>query len=128
MNSQPKQRKTPTARHGMKRNEAPAREERHDAGPLAANASGISDRSSRNSQGSAGEPPMLHPSGYQAASGVQPHLDPSPGTVDITSDEEQVRMRAYKLWEDAGQPEGEQDAHWHAARRQIEAERAEADG
>jgi hypothetical protein len=33
--------------------------------------------------------------------------------------EQQVRERAYRLWEEEGRPEGRADAHWHEARRQV---------
>lgn len=29
--------------------------------------------------------------------------------------EEQIRKRAYRLWEEAGRPEGHHDAHWTQA-------------
>lgn len=37
-------------------------------------------------------------------------------------DEERVRQRAHKIWEEAGCPDGEHDAHWEQAHREIEAE------
>jgi hypothetical protein len=40
-------------------------------------------------------------------------------------DEERVRKRAYEIWEKAGRPDGQHDAHWEQARREIEAEESE---
>jgi hypothetical protein len=36
--------------------------------------------------------------------------------------EERIRTRAYQLWEAAGRPEGQQQAHWEQASRDIDAE------
>lgn len=33
--------------------------------------------------------------------------------------EERIRHRAYEIWESAGRPEGEHDAHWAQARAEI---------
>jgi hypothetical protein len=40
-------------------------------------------------------------------------------------DEERVRQRAHKIWEEAGRPDGQHDAHWEQACREIEAEDGE---
>lgn len=37
-------------------------------------------------------------------------------------DEQQIRDRAYRLWESEGRPEGRADDYWHRARELIEAE------
>lgn len=37
-------------------------------------------------------------------------------------DEQQIRDRAYRLWESEGRPEGRADEYWHRARELIEAE------
>lgn len=34
--------------------------------------------------------------------------------------EDRVRARAHAIWEAAGRPDGEAEAHWHAARRELE--------
>src|SRR5690242_12916589 len=36
--------------------------------------------------------------------------------------EEDIRARAYKLWEEAGKPEGRTDEFWYEAERQLKAE------
>ena len=36
------------------------------------------------------------------------------------STEELVRLRAYALWIEDGQPEGREQEHWQRARREIE--------
>lgn len=36
------------------------------------------------------------------------------------SDEEFVRLRAYSLWIEEGQPEGREHIHWQRARRELE--------
>jgi hypothetical protein len=53
--------------------------------------------------------------------------DPATGQCDrfwdvtpFEASEEKVRARAYALWEAAGRPEGQAEAHWHAARRELE--------
>lgn len=43
------------------------------------------------------------------------------GTAPIH--EENIRPRAYKLWEEAGRPEGRMDEFWHEARHQLDATR-----
>jgi general stress protein YciG len=40
-------------------------------------------------------------------------------------DEERVRQRAHEIWEEAGRPDGQHDAHWEQARREIGAEGGE---
>ncbi len=36
--------------------------------------------------------------------------------------EDDVRARAYKLWAEAGKPEGRRDEFWHEAERQLKEE------
>ncbi len=36
--------------------------------------------------------------------------------------EARIRQRAYALWEAAGRPEGEHEAHWHEAAQQLAAD------
>jgi hypothetical protein len=40
-------------------------------------------------------------------------------------DDERVRQRAHEIWEEAGKSEGQHEAHWEQARREIEAEGGE---
>ena len=40
--------------------------------------------------------------------------------------EEQIRVRAYYLWEQAGRPEGSEPAFWAEAERQMRAEASPA--
>jgi Protein of unknown function (DUF2934) len=40
----------------------------------------------------------------------------------MMQDEERVRQRAHEIWEEAGRPDGQHDAHWEQAQREIEAE------
>ncbi|WBV43323.1 DUF2934 domain-containing protein [Pseudoroseomonas cervicalis] len=35
--------------------------------------------------------------------------------------EERIRQRAYALWEQAGRPHGQDEAHWHQARSELDA-------
>jgi hypothetical protein len=37
--------------------------------------------------------------------------------VDV--DEQAIRARAYRLWEAAGKPEGQEEQFWHEAERQL---------
>lgn len=36
--------------------------------------------------------------------------------------QERIAERAHRLWEEAGRPDGEHDAHWHRAEAEIAAE------
>ena len=41
-------------------------------------------------------------------------------------DEEQaIRERAHKLWEEAGKPDGKENDFWHEAERQLRGERVQ---
>lgn len=42
--------------------------------------------------------------------------------------EEQLRQRAYAIWEREGQPKGEHERHWAEAEREIEADAGEIEG
>jgi hypothetical protein len=33
--------------------------------------------------------------------------------------EQQIRVRAHELWEEAGKPDGQQDEFWHKAEKQL---------
>jgi hypothetical protein len=35
-------------------------------------------------------------------------------------DDEFIRLRAYSLWMEEGQPEGREAAHWRKARREVD--------
>jgi Protein of unknown function (DUF2934) len=39
-----------------------------------------------------------------------------------TERQKRIERRAYAVWEEEGQPHGKNEAHWHLAARQIEAE------
>jgi hypothetical protein len=34
--------------------------------------------------------------------------------------DEQIRLRAYRLWEEAGRPEGREEEFWHQAERDLQ--------
>jgi hypothetical protein len=38
---------------------------------------------------------------------------------------EEVRSRAYQLWKDAGEPEGQSDAFWYQAEKELRLKRSE---
>ena len=38
-------------------------------------------------------------------------------------DEDQIRARAHRLWEEAGKPGGQDEHFWHEAARQVKEER-----
>ena len=40
--------------------------------------------------------------------------------MPMTRDVERVRERAHALWEQAGRPDGQHDAHWLQAERELE--------
>lgn len=39
--------------------------------------------------------------------------------------EERIRMRAYRLWEEGGRPDGHAEEHWHRAAQDLDREDAE---
>jgi DUF2934 family protein len=41
----------------------------------------------------------------------------------MDEDKHSIRERAYKLWEEAGKPEGKENHFWHEAERQLQQER-----
>jgi hypothetical protein len=40
--------------------------------------------------------------------------------------DEQIRSRAYKMWEREGRPQGRHEHHWHQAVREVDDESGEA--
>jgi hypothetical protein len=38
--------------------------------------------------------------------------------------DDRIRVRAFEIWQQAGQPEGSHMEHWHQAMQEIEAEEA----
>jgi hypothetical protein len=46
--------------------------------------------------------------------------------MDSALQEEQIRKRAYELWEEDGSPEGRADEYWEKARASIDPETAES--
>ena len=50
----------------------------------------------------------------------------SPADIAPTADrEERIRQRAYRLWEEAGRPEGTAQEHWDRAAQDLDREDAE---
>jgi len=45
--------------------------------------------------------------------------------INVEDYEHRVRERAYQLWEEAGQPAGEDQQFWFAAQREFEAQHPE---
>jgi Protein of unknown function (DUF2934) len=41
--------------------------------------------------------------------------------------EEQIRKRAFELWEQAGKPEGREDEFWNQAQRELQGEEESGD-
>lgn len=41
--------------------------------------------------------------------------------------EEQIRKRAFELWEQAGNPEGHEDEFWHQAQRELQGAKERGD-
>jgi hypothetical protein len=41
--------------------------------------------------------------------------------------EEQIRKRAFELWEQAGKPEGREDEFWNQAQRELQGEEERGD-
>lgn len=103
--------------------EGPHGETRHrddTGGPLANNSSELPDRSNAIAEGSPGQIDPVHGSGYQkTADSAHPDFPDQGGLPD-----EDVRRRAYELWEAEGQPEGSHDRHWLQAERELRGNRA----
>ena len=60
---------------------------------------------------------------------VRPPFDPGTrgceGFVALPAiTEEQIRMRAYLLWQEAGEPHGQAERYWHRAESELHAELA----
>ena len=53
---------------------------------------------------------------------------PAPETLETASEmpplDDRIRVMAYAIWEEEGQPEGRADDHWHRAAAIVEAEMA----
>lgn len=117
-----KQSATPTAPRGGRRSAGAAATPQERYGddmesPLAAGAAGVSDRFSDDPSGSAGEAALPDAGGMPM---------PAPGMADLTPEEEEdIRSRAYSLWEEAGRPEGDHETHWHRAREEMRRQRDE---
>lgn len=56
---------------------------------------------------------------------VDRELEPHPIFAAAEAKQEQIRSRAYRIWQETGQQEGQADRHWEQAEREIEAEAAE---
>jgi hypothetical protein len=98
------------------------RHENDAGGPLANNNSDQPDRASAIAEGSPGEPLTVHGSGFQQPAGAVHPDFPGGGAVgnDVERlDQEEVRRRAYQLWEDEGRPEGDQERHWLRAEQDV---------
>ena len=40
--------------------------------------------------------------------------------IEVTDEEmEAARLRAYRIWESNGRPEGEHESHWHQALKEL---------
>ncbi|MBX9462621.1 MAG: DUF2934 domain-containing protein [Aquamicrobium sp.] len=102
--------------------QAPAWETRHENdadGPLANNSSDLPDRTSEIAEGSPGEAPAVHGSGFQEPAGeVHPNFPAVTADIAEHTDDE-VRRRAYQLWEEEGFPEGGQERHWLQAEQEL---------
>lgn len=65
----------------------------------------------------AGRQDYFGSSPYDAAAGrCEQYRDLTP----FEASEDRVRARAHAIWEAAGRPEGQAEAHWHEARRALE--------
>ncbi len=54
-------------------------------------------------------------------------IDRLSGGAPATSREEEIRRRAYSLWENEGRPEGKHGHHWALAEHELDAQQGEAD-
>jgi hypothetical protein len=44
----------------------------------------------------------------------------------VTDRDQRIRERAYRIWEEEGQPEGRQEEHWRRAEAEISEEEAQS--
>ncbi|MBY5350874.1 DUF2934 domain-containing protein [Rhizobium leguminosarum] len=65
--------------------------------------------------------------GQKMARRAANEIDRHSGELSLAAREEEIRKRAYSLWEKEGRPEGKQRHHWTLAEHELDAQQGEAD-
>ncbi|TBC88084.1 DUF2934 domain-containing protein (plasmid) [Rhizobium leguminosarum] len=72
-------------------------------------------------------PPAADARGRKMAPQAANQIDRKSGGSPAATREEEIRKRAYSLWEKEGRPEGEHRHHWTLAEHELDAQQGEAD-
>ncbi|MCW1412727.1 DUF2934 domain-containing protein [Rhizobium sp. 1AS11] len=72
-------------------------------------------------------PPAVDAGGRKMARRAANQIDRLSGGSPATSREEEIRRRAYSLWENEGRPEGKHGHRWALAEHELDAQQGEAD-
>ncbi|MGO6709880.1 MULTISPECIES: DUF2934 domain-containing protein [Rhizobium] len=72
-------------------------------------------------------PPAADAGGRKMAPRAANQIDRLSGGSPAASREEEIRGRAYSLWENEGRPEGKHGHHWTLAEHELDAQQGEAD-
>lgn len=86
-------------------------------------------RANEIGEGTPGEAPSVHGTGFQQESGAVHPTFPDQGnailqdSAEQAADDEAIRRRAYQIWEEEGYPEGGHERHWDQAVRELRGER-----
>lgn len=90
-----------------------------ESGAAATGSSQVPVRSTAVQDGSSGElGPVLGSGFQQPTDSAHPMFPPAGGSGDENSDDD-VRQRAYRIWEEEGFPDGGQERHWLQAKREL---------
>ena len=77
-------------------------------------------KSPRTKQNGEAAPPPVNPSTVDAVSEIREVRRTAPNLVPINLDDE-IRRRAYELWEQHGRESGHEEEHWFLAEQEIRA-------
>ena len=72
-------------------------------------------------------PSATKTSGRKMARRAANQIDRKSGGLPPATREEEIRRRAYSLWEKEGRPEGKHRHHWTLAEHELDAQQGEAD-
>jgi len=91
-------------------------------------ASDVPVRSNEIGEGTPGEAPSVHGTGFQQESDAPHPTFPDQGNASMQenaekADEAAIRRRAYELWEEEGYPQGGHERHWAQAERELRSRR-----
>ncbi len=72
-------------------------------------------------------PPAADARGQKMVRRAANESDGQRGALPPATREEEIRKRAYSLWEKEGRPEGKHGHHWTLAEHELDAQQGEAD-